>query len=215
MATHARRRWTLSHRRPGVSRGRHCLPWLLTPVLAATLLAVGVLPMADLAVRQWAPVALPVTEPLAATVIGSDTPPQPAGNSRAKPVANRMRAPRRKSPVAKARALVATTPIRQVAAVALYRTAPTAARTDPTPISSGGLTGSIDVARLNQAAIDACGPAVLRSGPLPGLGSGTSWLAGHDFCGFDTWNHLPIGALLTIHDATGTFNGASSLSGVA
>ena len=72
-------------------------------------------------------------------------------------------------------------------------------------IQIGAWTRSIVVSRLSQAAINACGPAVVWWGPLPGQGSGPTWLAGHNYCGFAFWDTLSIGTKLTITDSAGTF----------
>ncbi len=74
-----------------------------------------------------------------------------------------------------------------------------------TYIQIGSWFKPIVVANQSQSAINACGPAVVWSGTLPGLGSGTTWLAGHNYCGFAFWDHLSIGSTLTIHDSAGTF----------
>ncbi len=74
-----------------------------------------------------------------------------------------------------------------------------------TYIQIGSWFKPIVVANLSQSAINACGPAVAWYGPLPGLGSGTTWLAGHNYCGFAFWDSLSLGTTLTIHDSAGTF----------
>ena len=97
--------------------------------------------------------------------------------------------------------------------VATKPAAPKPATDSPAPapkpsgmyIQIGGWFKPIVVANLSQSAINACGPAVVWFGSLPGLGSGTTWLAGHNYCGFAFWDRLSIGTTLTIHDSAGTF----------
>jgi len=62
-------------------------------------------------------------------------------------------------------------------------------------ISIGGWARTI--VSGTQSAIDACGPAVLYSSSWPGAG-GTTWLNGHNNCGFQFWTDLPIGSTVTI-----------------
>lgn len=59
-------------------------------------------------------------------------------------------------------------------------------------------------ARGDQARIDRC-QATLWWGPYPGKASGTSWLAGHNYCGFWRWDKwLPKGSTFKITSPTGT-----------
>lgn len=88
---------------------------------------------------------------------------------------------------------------------------PTPKPAAPTPPASGNYiaigswTKPIVVAIGSQAAINACGPASVWYGTLPSSGSGITWLAGHNYCGFAFWDTLSIGTTVTIHDSAGTF----------
>jgi len=79
------------------------------------------------------------------------------------------------------------------------------------------------IVRGNQATINRC-HATLWEGPLPGSG-GTTWLAGHDYCGFYRWDRLlhvgdrfsvstPSGAILryvvTGHGFVGRHSGSAA-----
>ena len=59
-------------------------------------------------------------------------------------------------------------------------------------------------ARGDQSRIDRC-QATLWWGPYPGKASGTSWLAGHNYCGFWRWDKwLTKGSTFKIKNPTGT-----------
>lgn len=59
-------------------------------------------------------------------------------------------------------------------------------------------------ARGDQDRIDRC-QATLWWGPYPGKASGTSWLAGHNYCGFWRWDKwLQKGSTFKIKSPTGT-----------
>ncbi|MGY2875867.1 sortase (surface protein transpeptidase) [Marmoricola sp. URHA0025 HA25] len=59
------------------------------------------------------------------------------------------------------------------------------------------------IVRGNQSTINGCRSATLWEGPLPG-GSGTSWLAGHDYCGFYRWDRLlHVGDTFTVSTPSG------------
>ena len=79
------------------------------------------------------------------------------------------------------------------------------------------------IVRGNQTTINHC-HATLWEGPLPGSG-GTTWLAGHDYCGFYRWDRLlhlgdrfsvstPSGAILryvvTGHGFVGRHSGSAT-----
>jgi hypothetical protein len=54
------------------------------------------------------------------------------------------------------------------------------------------------IRRGDQATIDHCRAATLWQGPLPG-GPGTTWLAGHNHCGFYRWDRmLGVGDRFTV-----------------
>ena len=58
--------------------------------------------------------------------------------------------------------------------------------------------------RGDQTRIDRC-QATLWWGPYPGKASGTSWLAGHNYCGFWRWDRwLSKGSTFKIKNPTGT-----------
>ena len=58
------------------------------------------------------------------------------------------------------------------------------------------------IVRGNQTTINAC-HATLWEGPLPG-GGGTTWLAGHDYCGFYRWDRLlHVGDRFTVSTSSG------------
>lgn len=58
------------------------------------------------------------------------------------------------------------------------------------------------IVRGDQATINRC-HATLWEGPLPG-GRGTTWLAGHDYCGFYRWDRLlRVGDRFTVSTPTG------------
>ena len=58
------------------------------------------------------------------------------------------------------------------------------------------------IVRGNQSTINRC-QATLWEGPLPG-GRGTSWLAGHDYCGFYRWDRLlHVGDRFTVSTPAG------------
>ena len=83
-------------------------------------------------------------------------------------------------------------------------TATTAARTTRATgayrITVRGWTRTI--VRGNQTTINRC-HATLWEGPLPGSG-GTTWLAGHDYCGFYRWDRLlHVGDRFSVTTASG------------
>jgi hypothetical protein len=58
------------------------------------------------------------------------------------------------------------------------------------------------IVRGNQTTINRC-HATLWEGPLPG-GGGTTWLAGHDYCGFYRWDRLlHVGDRFTVSTSSG------------
>jgi hypothetical protein len=58
------------------------------------------------------------------------------------------------------------------------------------------------IVRGDQSTINRC-QATLWEGPLPG-GRGTTWLAGHDYCGFYRWDRLlHVGDHFTVSTASG------------
>ncbi len=101
----------------------------------------------------------------------------------------------------------APTPVPAPAQVAAPKPAPApvaAPKPAPIPVAAVSNDWQISIsgwARTivsgTQSAIDACGPAVLYSSSWPGSG-GTTWLNGHNNCGFQFWTDLPIGSTLTI-----------------
>ena len=156
----------------------------------------------------------PTTTP---KVITSTTPPaHPAATASISP-----RPTRSAIPVITRSLTTSATSAAAVPRVATQSPTPTATRTPSTPkptakpkavsgpsgnyIQVGDWFRSIVIARGSQAAINACGAASLWDGPMPGQGSGTTWLAGHNYCGFAFWDALSIGARITIHDSSGTF----------
>src|SRR4051812_3225622 len=59
------------------------------------------------------------------------------------------------------------------------------------------------IVRGNQSTINGCRSATLWEGPLPG-GGGTTWLAGHDYCGFYRWDRLlHVGDTFTVSRPSG------------
>jgi len=80
-------------------------------------------------------------------------------------------------------------------------TARTARATGAYRITVRGWTRTIQ--RGNQSTIDRCRAATLWQGPMPG-GSGTTWLAGHNHCGFYRWDRqLHVGDGFTVTTPTG------------
>jgi hypothetical protein len=87
------------------------------------------------------------------------------------------------------------------AAPAGASTARSARPTGAYRITVRGWTRTIQ--RGNQSTIDHCRAATLWEGPLPG-GSGTTWLAGHDHCGFYRWDRrLHVGDRFTVTTPSG------------
>ncbi len=80
--------------------------------------------------------------------------------------------------------------------------APVAAVSNDWQISISGWARTI--VSGTQSAIDACGPAVLYSSSWPGAG-GTTWLNGHNNCGFQFWSDLPIGSAVTVTHGPAVF----------
>ena len=154
-------------------------------------------------------------------VITSTTPPaQPAATASIAPRPARSATPvitRSLTPSATAAAALPRATTQSPTATATPTATLTPSRPKPTskPKTVAGPTGnyvqvgdwsrSIVIARGSQAAINACGAASLWAGPMPGQGTGTTWLAGHNYCGFAFWDALSIGARITIHDSAGTF----------
>lgn len=59
------------------------------------------------------------------------------------------------------------------------------------------------IVRGDQSTINGCRAATLWEGPLPGTG-GTTWLAGHDYCGFYRWDRLlHVGDHFTVSTPSG------------
>jgi hypothetical protein len=96
-------------------------------------------------------------------------------------------------------------------AVSSYERARTIARAQVAaqPRSTGKWTIKVrdwrrSFARGDQRRIDRC-QATLWWGPYPGKASGTSWLAGHNYCGFWRWDKwLAKGSTFKIKSPTGT-----------
>jgi hypothetical protein len=106
------------------------------------------------------------------------------------------------APMLSAPATAAAAPVDSVRTAST--TAVPAARTGRTGayrITVRGWTRTI--VRGNQSTIDRCRSATLWEGPLPG-GRGTTWLAGHNHCGFYRWDRLlHVGDRFTVSTASG------------
>ncbi len=108
----------------------------------------------------------------------------------------------------------APTPVPAPAPIALPKPAPApvaAPKPAPAPVAAVSNDWQISISGWarnivsgTQSAIDACGPAVLYSSSWPGAG-GTTWLNGHNNCGFQFWTDLPIGSTVTVTHGPAVF----------
>lgn len=158
---------------------------------------VSAAPPTDLIV-QHPPVvvaAAPATAALAAPAVATSIPsaadvPPPAPPEPAPVVAAAPTAPPVTRSPAPEKAIAPATP----AASAVHPSSPTSGTDGATVIRIGAWSATIE--RGNQAVIDRC-KATLFWGPWPAGGPGTTWLAGHDHCGFGFWSALPIGTTVS------------------
>lgn len=169
---------------------------------------------APLGVSGAQPIALSSLSPMLPTAkFGTPPGPPPTPRASGKDLASTMRIAARTSPRTPPAAVrrggsSASTPRSYSAQPPSPKPFPMSSRVSPIRgnfIQIGKWVEPIKVARGSQAAIDACGPAVVWFGDLPTRSKGFAWIAGHNDCGFAFWNTLARGTVITIHDAVGTF----------